>query len=152
MKIGGEVFPAFNPYNKPTYEIHVSGCKRGCKGCHNDALQDFEYGQEVDMSKFISKLKKRVKLYDAISIMGGDLLHQNFFEARDFVMQLRMAFRNKEFWLFTGEKIHNVPKWAKEYFDYIKVGAYREDLKQEGFPASSNQKLLKKGVDYHVKN
>ena len=148
MKIGGEVFPAFNPYNKPTYEIHISGCNRKCKGCHNYNLQDFTFGEELNLNEYIKKLKKRVKFYDVIAILGGDLLQQDFVEARDFAIQLRTAFRKKELWLFTGEEIHLVPKWAKEVFDYIKTGPYMERKAQEGFPASSNQKLLKKGKDY----
>ena len=148
MKIGGEVFPAFNPYNKSTYEIHVSGCTRKCKGCHNSDLQDFTFGENLDLNEYIKKLRKRAKFYDIIAILGGDLLCQEFDEARAFAIQLRTAFRKKELWLFTGEEIHGVPKWAKEVFDYIKTGPYMEKFKQEGFPASSNQKLLKKGVDY----
>ena len=150
IKIGGEVFPAFNPYDKPTYEIHLSGCTRKCKGCHNEILQNFNYGEELNTIEFINKLKTRVKLYDVISIMGGDLLCQDFFEAKDFINMLKLAFKKKEFWLFTGAEIHEVPLWAKEDFDYIKTGCYKEELKQEGFPASSNQKLLRKGVDYDV--
>ena len=150
MKIGGEVFPAFNPYDKPTYEIHISGCNNRCPGCHNELLQDFEYGEELDLNKFIIKLKQRTKFYEAIAILGGDLLSQDFFEAKDFGTQLRVAFPKKELWLFTGEEnIYLVPAWAKEVFDYIKVGCYDETRKQDGFPASSNQQLLKKGKDYN---
>ena len=148
MKIGGEVFPAFNPYSKSTYEIHISGCTRHCKGCHNYDLQDFNFGEELNLNKYIEKLKKRAKFYDAIAVLGGDLLCQDFFEAKTFAVTLRTAFPKKELWLFTGEEIHSVPKWAKAIFDYIKVGPYMEKFWQEGFPASSNQKLLKKGVDY----
>jgi len=148
MKIGGEVFPAFQPYIKPAYEIHISGCTRNCLGCQNPELQDFNYGEELDVNEYIKKLKKRTKFYEVISILGGDLLCQDFFEAENFARMLRVAFPKKDLWLFTGEKIHLVPRWAKEVFDYIKVGEYKEEMKQEGFPASTNQQLLKKGVDY----
>jgi len=149
MKLGGEVFPAFQPYNKPTYEIHVSGCTRNCKGCHNYALHDFNYGEEINLNEYFKKLKKRAKLYEAVCIMGGDLLCQDTIEAMDFVKMLKVTLSNKELWLFTGEDdINSIPRWAKETFDYIKIGHYDEDLKQEGFPASSNQKLLQMGVDY----
>ena len=148
MNIGGEQYPVFNPYDKPTYEIHVSGCRRNCKGCHNKELQDFNYGEELNTHKIINKLKKRKKFFDTISIVGGDLLCQDFFESWNFIISLKSSFRNKEFWLFTGDEIHNVPKYAKEIFDYIKVGRYIEESKTKGFPSSLNQKLLKKGVDY----
>jgi anaerobic ribonucleoside-triphosphate reductase activating protein len=149
MKIGGEVFPAFNPYDKPTYEIHISGCTRGCKGCHNKILQDFNYGDTLEFRLYLRKLKKRSNFYDAISIIGGDLLCQDLKEAEEFSLLLRISFPEKELWLFTGENnLQKIPKWAKEIFDYIKIGCYQEELKQEGFPSSKNQKLLKKGINY----
>lgn len=148
MKIGGTQFPVFNPYKKSTYEIYVSGCKRKCKNCNNQMLQDFDYGKSINISAFFIDLKKRTDLYEAIAILGGDLLHQNEQEALDFSNMLRTSFPNKELWLFTGEELDDIPNWAKEIFDYIKTGCYREDLQQEGFPSSSNQKLLKRGIDY----
>jgi len=148
MKIGGEVFPAFNPYHKSTYEIHISGCTRKCKGCQNPILQDFEYGEDLDIDTYLFALQKRAKFYDAICIMGGDLLCQDLVEAETFAKVLKVAFPQKELWLFTGAELEVVPDWAKETFDYIKTGTYQEHLKQTGFPASSNQKLLQKGKDY----
>lgn len=148
MKLGGEVFPAFKPYDKPTYEIHISGCKNNCKGCHNKVLQDFDYGEDLDVVKYFTKLKERTKFYEAICIMGGDLLDQDIIEMMDFCKLLQVSFSDKELWLFTGKQIQEIPEELLEIFDYIKVGEYKEELQQEGFPSSKNQKLLKKGVDY----
>lgn len=148
MNIGGTTFPAFNPYDKPAYEIYVSGCKRKYKYCQNKELQDFKYGEELVIDNIILKLKERSDLYEVISILGGDLLSQNMEEAENFSRILRASFKNKELWLFTGEEIEGIPGWCFEIFDYIKIGHYDENLKQEGFPSSSNQKLLKKGLDY----
>ena len=52
----------------------------------------------------------------------------------------------KEYWLFT--RYEDLPCWVLEFFDVIKIGEYKQDLKVDGFPASSNQKILKRGRDY----
>jgi hypothetical protein len=51
-------------------------------------------------------------------------------------------------WLFTGSEKEKIPLWGFEYFDRIKVGSYKEELKQDGFPSSSNQRMLVKRKDY----
>ena len=143
MNLGGEIFPAFNPYNKPTYEIHISGCTRKCKGCHNKELQNFNFGSPLNLDSYIPNLIKKEKFFDAISIVGGDLLCQKEEDALEFISLLRKHFPDKDLWLFTGATEEELPLWAKELFDYIKVGCYKEELKQIGFPSSSNQKVLK---------
>ncbi len=150
MKIGGEVFPAFNPYEQATYEIHISGCSRNCNSCHNKNLQDFDYGEEIDIEKYIKKLKERQKFFSNISVMGGDLLCQNETEAILFSKALREAFPHTRLWLFTGEEEENIPLWVKTYYDIIKVGEWKieKKLPEGSFPASSNQKILIRGIDY----
>lgn len=150
IKIGGCVFPAFIPYGKATFEIYVSGCTRGCKGCHNTELSSFDYGLDTSIEEYITKiLLPRADLYDIIAVTGGDLLCQDSTEAEHLAKTLRQKFPNKEMWLFTGEdEIENVPQWAKEIFDVIKTGRYDETLRTGMFPASSNQKVLSKDKDY----
>lgn len=147
MKIAKIQFPCFVPYNKSTLEIYVSGCKRKCKNCHNPELHDYNVGEKIT-HKHIKYILNRKNLFDAIAILGGEPLEQNCFAFGEFIGNLRLFLRDKEYWLFTGYKKEELSDWLFENFDYIKIGEYREDLKQEGFPASSNQKLLRKGVDY----
>lgn len=152
MNIAGEQFPAFNAYGgKVAYEIFVSGCDNHCVGCHNPELQDFNtgypwYGRE--RSKLFSRMREVRNMFNVVAILGGDLLCQDGRTALIFVENLLNQFRDKEFWLFTGSEIEDVPKWALELFHVIKTGRYVQELHQEGFPASSNQRLLRKGVDY----
>jgi len=150
IKIAKIQFPVFNPYIKSTIEIYVSGCNRKCFNCHNSELQNFDYGEELNIKKLIRYLKERETFFDIISIVGGDLLEQNDLEAFLFIEKLQDYFKDKEFWLFTGSNIEQCSLWVLNCFDKIKVGSYKEELKQEGFPASSNQKLLIKGIDYGI--
>lgn len=145
MKLASIQFPCFNPYNKATVEIFVSGCTRNCMNCCNPRLQDFNLGKELDIEDLITWLNERKGLFKAISIVGGDLLCQNEKEALELVFRLKQAFKDKEFWLFTGfDDFEVIPQWCKEQFDYIKYGSYKEELKQDGFPASTNQILWKR--------
>lgn len=147
MKINLQ-FPVFLPYKKATCEIYVSGCKKNCYNCHNLELKSFEVGEELDLEKLVAYLEERKELFSIISITGGDLYWQNELEAMRLCSTLKLCFPEKEFWLFTGAEFNQLPKWYFKIFDFMKVGSYREELKQIGFPASSNQQLLKKGQDY----
>jgi anaerobic ribonucleoside-triphosphate reductase activating protein len=149
LNLAGTQFPAFAPYlDRVAYEIYVSGCDRRCPACHSPELQDFSFGEKLDKAQLLKKMKEVRELFDIVSILGGDLLCQNEHEARQFVIWLKNSFPNKEFWLFTGADLREVPDWAKEMFHVIKTGKYISELFQEGFPASTNQKLLHKGDDY----
>jgi anaerobic ribonucleoside-triphosphate reductase activating protein len=147
MRINKLQFPCFEPYGKATAEVYFAGCKRLCKGCHNPELQDFSCGENAS-NKHIRYMLDRISYIRAISFLGGEPLDQQKFAVQGFVETLQAFLPGKEFWLFTGYEFKDVPKWCLENFDYIKVGEYREELKQEGFPASSNQKLLTRGKDY----
>ena len=148
MKIGGIQFPVFKPYIKPAIEIYISGCNMDCSDCQNPELQDFHFGNTIDINKLIEYLAVRREMYDIISIVGGDLLSQPASEAVQLIFLLTNTFLDKEFWLFTGKDRKEVQDWVWSYFDYVKVGKYDKLLQQKGFPSSSNQKLLKKGIDY----
>jgi anaerobic ribonucleoside-triphosphate reductase activating protein len=148
MNLAGIMFPVHNPYDGVAYEIYVSGCLNGCKGCHNPEMQSFKYGNYLDIAKLIKDIQEQEQWIDIISILGGDLLSQPKYEAMLLMVALKSHFKDKKFWLFTGSTEEELPLWIKEVFDVIKVGRYNEKLRQEGFPASSNQKLLKKGKDY----
>lgn len=126
-------------------EIYVSGCTRNCVGCHGEELKDYNTGTPLDLDALNCYLNARKDLFKAISVLGGDLLCQKQEDAFKLVLMLKKHYPDKELWLFTGESdFNNIPDSYKAIFDYIKYGDYREDLKQEGFPASSNQKLWSK--------
>ncbi len=148
MKIANIQWPVFNPYKKPTIEIYVSGCTNNCPRCQNRELHDFNTGEKMSPEDIVDRLREREKLFDIISIVGGDLMCQIEHEAFFLTSMLKTCFPRKELWLFTGKNEEELYSWCKEYFDVIKVGKYIEELAQEGFPATSNQRVLQKGIDY----
>jgi len=150
MKLNSIQFPVFNPYNQATVELYFAGCNRGCEGCQNPQLSDFDNGTEIDFNDLVKYLGVRRDFYEIISFTGGDLLCQDKHVALELVFLLKNTFLDKQFWLFTGAERKDLPWWVYDYFDYIKVGHYDVNLKCDGFPSSTNQLLLKKGVDYKM--
>ena len=141
MRISNFQYPAFEPYKKATLEVYMQGCLRDtCTGpCHNPALRDMCGGEEWTIDEVFNWIEERKDLFDCISFTGGDPLFQES-ELKKLVEKLIF----KCLWLFTGEDDWDkIPQWCKEKFDYIKYGGYKTELRQEGFPASSNQKLVK---------
>lgn len=148
MRINELVFDCTNAYKGVAVELYVSGCTRHCKNCHNPELQSYDVGEEVNYEKLISELSSHREWFDIVSILGGDLLCQNDKQADLLVWTIRTLLEDKQLMLFTGAELEEIPLWAFEYFDIIKYGSYKEELKQEGFPSSSNQRIIYKGIDY----
>lgn len=129
------------------FEIYLSGCTIHCKGCHNPEIQSFSYGEEFTVDKLdeISlKIKESGDLIQSIRILGGEPLDQDYDEFVGMLQQLYCVFPDKKLILFTGYDITEIESKmlgvAFVFFDEIKFGQYREDLRVEGeFLASSNQ-------------
>jgi len=145
MNIAGINPNATGPYDGVAYEIYVSGCSLHCKNCHNPELQWFDYGTDWKemRDQVAADLLDMKGWYDCIAILGGDLLSQDRVIAKKFIEDLKIM-TPVPFWLFTGYDVDKIPKWVWQYFDVVKYGPYVEELKQEGFPASSNQRLWRK--------
>jgi anaerobic ribonucleoside-triphosphate reductase activating protein len=132
-----------------SYEIYVSGCHGKCVNCHNPELHDFNLG--TPYKAWIPKIKGRLKsfseLIDWVWVLGGEPLMQDIEELIDLLKELKSL--NKPIMLFTGFDYDYVPKEIIALCDYIKCGAYVEELRtddniQYGVPlASSSQKIYK---------
>ena len=142
-------------------DIFFSGCRMGshCPGCHNSEAWDFNAGSE--WTKWINKIKDDIRTFSGMTkrifILGGEPLDQDHDELEKFLTTIftdSVVEQNMELWLFTRYEIDQVPDRFKHIFHYIKTGPYREELTvpdniSHGVRlATSNQRVLKKGVDY----
>lgn len=142
----------FNLRNR-ALEIYFSGCKRNCYGCHNPELQDFNKG--IDYYKWLKQINLKLVEFDSIIdnvwILGGEPLDNDYWNIFEVILHIP---KDKQIWLFTGYDFEEVPLIFKIWCNYIKCGAYIEELKtsdniQYGIKlATSNQKIYKKGKDY----
>ena len=130
-----------------SFEIAVSGCHGYCKGCHSLETWNFDLGENY--KEFLPKIKDKIKeasdLIDWIWIYGGEPLDNNLDDLIDLLKQIH----SKPIMLFTHYSLEEVPEEIVELCDYIKCGAYIEELKcedniQYGVKlATSNQKIYK---------
>jgi anaerobic ribonucleoside-triphosphate reductase activating protein len=139
MGIKGKiVYPSYNSSLGIAYEIYLSGCNRNpkCVDCYNPLLWDKDYGDVLNVSEI------KIPWYcDCIVILGGEPLHS--LGLYDFIFQLKQNCTNKIYYLYTSYELYEIEEKVKQMFDYIKTGKYENNLKSEGFFASSNQKLFK---------
>lgn len=148
--IGSQLNPAHD-----ALEIYVSGCRRGCPGCHNPEAQAFGKGKSAWLWMKENRYKFATGTFSRVWLLGGDLMDQAPHEAHEFIRDLRKAMKpGMELWLWTGHGLDDIPLRLRYEFDWIKTGDYREDLPSigvaydghDGEPrpivlASSNQQL-----------
>lgn len=112
------------------FEVYVTGCTRGCPGCHNPELQGF--GGGMKWTHWYRQNQGKLKDLPLMNvwILGGDLLCQ--YDESDVVEFLKYLRRTvpegTKLWLWTGGEFSEVPKSYLPLFDYIKSGPYREGL------------------------
>ena len=152
MKIAGTQFNV----DTSTLDIYVSGCTRCCAGCHNPELQDFNIGTQY--LEYMPRLSYQLSkpFVDNIAIMGGEPLEQGRVNLEDFIRHLRSydKYYKRNIGIFTGFDFKDVPQWVLQYIDFIKCGAYDENLLSDNYIshgvklASTNQKVYVRGADY----
>lgn len=130
-------------------EIYLSGCDGICKGCHNPELWDFNMGTEWqhELPKIINKIRDFDPIIDNIWILGGEPLLQNISHLKILLRTLKQD-TNKKLWLFTRFNHDVTPIQIKYYCDYIKHGAYVEELKcdnniQYGIKLATSNQYIK---------
>lgn len=142
----------FNLKNR-ALEIYFSGCKQGCKGCHNPELKNFSLGSSHNkwLKQIFYKVKEFNSLIDNVWILGGEPLDNDLWDVWEVILNIP---DKKDIWLFTSYELDQVPVMYKIWCKYIKCGKYIEELRvdnniQYGVKlATSNQKIYKKGIDY----
>ena len=121
-----------------TLAINISGCPNRCKGCHSPHLWD-DVGEVLDENVLANLIKKYGNAITCICFMGGDSEPD---EVERLAVRLREITnqRIKNAW-YSGKQ--NLPESCSlNNFDYIKLGAYIEEL--GGLDsADTNQRLCK---------
>lgn len=124
---------------KTAIAIVFSGCSIKCKGCHNPELWDPKGGNLVDVDHIISKINAH-PIADYVVFWGGEPTDQ-----MEFLINICQKTNGKRMALYTGREFEVLPKKLTQYLDLIICGPYRQDLQVDGgWPASSNQRILRK--------
>ena len=84
--------------------LFVQGCDRHCFNCFNSETWDFNGGKEwteETKNKFIKLIDR--PYINRISVLGGEpLAEQNLDEVLSLIKEIRISFRDKTIWLYTG--------------------------------------------------
>ena len=141
--------------SRKALEIYISGCNGPhCINCHNKELWEFNIGDYY--KSFYDNIESNIKdfnlMIDNLMIFGGEPLDQDLNELEELLIYLSKF--NKNIWLFTRYDKELLPEFIKKYCSYIKCGRYLPELSCENNIhyninlSTSNQYILKKGIDY----
>lgn len=141
-------FDRYDMVNNPmdstaSFTIWFSGCSFKCKGCYNEQLQDKSFGTKYEPHKiFFDIMNECRKLgIKSVVLIGGEPLQQNINDLLSLCKSLHGVGINV--WLYTGYEFEDVDKSLLQYLYTIKCGRYNDEMKQDGFPASSNQQVYR---------
>lgn len=140
-------FDRYDMVNNPldttaSFTIWFSGCTFKCKGCYNQQLQDKSFGIEYTPQQISNIINKCKHLgIKSVVFIGGEPLQQNISDLLSLCKSLHDDGMN--IWLYTGYEFDDVDKSLLQYLYMIKCGRYNEEMKQDGFPASSNQQVYR---------
>jgi len=120
--------------------IFFAGCSIRCPGCQNEALWDKASGTLLTLENVLSSIQAN-RLAESVAFLGGEPTDQlEFLIALAQKIDLYKA-------LYTGREFENLPVQLLNEINFIVCGPFRQDLLQNGFPASSNQRIFNKVGD-----
>lgn len=122
------------------YVIFLQGCAHHCDGCQNPDTWDFDGGYEVDLSKLIMDIRKRLRYLDGITLSGGDPFYQ-----QEECVRLLKQLPDVDVWIYTGFTYEDIcdTELAK-MANVIVDGPFVSDLLCEGqLYGSSNQRIIR---------
>ncbi|MDR0574696.1 MAG: anaerobic ribonucleoside-triphosphate reductase activating protein [Tannerella sp.] len=103
-----------------TLALNISGCPNRCAGCHSPHLQD-DIGETLNENMLVKLLDAYGASITCICFMGGDAEPPEVLKLAGFARNcgIKAAWYSGRSGLFED---------AEKYFDYIKLGAYIENL------------------------
>ena len=126
------------------YVIFTQGCRHGCRGCQNPDTWDFGGGVVWTPEELAEDIRKH-KYIDGITLSGGDPMEQE-----SECLRLLDLLPGMNVWLYTGYEWPEISdRELPHRVDAVVTGRFVEELRCEGkYYGSSNQKILRKGLDY----
>lgn len=119
--------------------VFFQGCDIHCKGCQNPSSWNIEDGISYNVEELADLLKQKV-INKKLTLSGGEPLLQ-----KNAVVELIDKLPDFDIVLYTGHDLDEVPKGILQKINYIKTGAFMEELKTSTTPyvGSTNQTFMK---------
>lgn len=131
--------------------LFVSGCPHHCPGCHNQAAQDFNYGEEFNEEEILERIKEN-SILKGITISGGEpLCKENISEVLKFIKDVKEVRPEFNVWCYSGytlEQLMNrndeTTNKCLEEIDVLVDGQFIQAKKDPTlkFRGSSNQRII----------
>lgn len=128
--------------------VFVSGCNHNCKGCHNAEMQNFCYGEEMDIDDILKRIKKN-PIIRGVTFSGGEPFEQAK-ALSELARLLKEAGLN--IWCYTGytyeqllERKETNQLQLLSHIDVLVDGPFMEEHKDGAaqYTGSSNQRVIK---------
>lgn len=128
--------------------VFVSGCNHACPGCHNKPMQDFNYGDRVDISEVFSRIKQNIPIIRGVTFSGGEPFEQ---PKALTVLADQIKAEGLDIWCYTGYTFEEIlessdPNKIKLLYkvDVLIDGKFRKDLMEGAskYTGSKNQRII----------
>ena len=131
-----------DPMLRISLNIYVCGCWHNCSGWQNPELQEVEnpFTTWYEIEDIYKKIDNSLPIIESIVYLGGDFAYYP-----KALTKIAKYAQDKKLYnvLYTGFKIEDIENQEfMKYMDVIIDGKYEESLKQDIFPASSNQRVF----------
>lgn len=127
--------------------VFLSGCLHDCPGCHNKDMQNSGYGESLDHSEILSRIKSNMPIIKGITISGGE----PFLQCHDLLPLLQESRELfLDIWVYTGYTYEELLKdeslkMLLPWIDVLVEGPFVQDQLTTDLPyiGSTNQRILK---------
>jgi len=128
--------------------VFLSGCNHNCEGCHNKPMQDFNYGEDIDIKDIIDRIQSNMPLIRGVTFSGGEP-----FEQADKLSILAKDIKDMglSLWSYTGYTFEEIINSGDKYklkllkmLDVLIDGRFEKDLAQGAhkYTGSRNQRII----------
>ncbi|QGU96530.1 anaerobic ribonucleoside-triphosphate reductase activating protein [Clostridium bovifaecis] len=128
--------------------LFLSGCSHKCDGCHNEAMQDYNYGEEIEIDTLIDRIQCNMPLIRGVTFSGGEPFDQAYPLS---ILAKNIKNMGLSLWSYTGytfEEIINSREEGKlkllEQVDVLIDGRFEKGLMEgaKKYAGSRNQRLI----------
>ncbi len=134
--------------------VYFSGCHFHCPGCHNPEAQNFNYGEDFDITiirTIVEKLNKN-GVMRTLSILGGEpLCDENLSDVLRLIEWCKLDYPDLKIYIWTGYTIEELRERNNKEVNLILQnttclidGRYEQDKRDITLPlrGSSNQRVI----------
>lgn len=126
--------------------VFLSGCHHYCPGCHNKDMQDPHYGEALDHTVILRRIKDNMPIIKGVTISGGE----PFLQCEPLLTLLReIKDLSLSTWVYTGYTYEQISADANlrkllAWIDVLVEGPFVEALLTTDLPylGSVNQRIL----------